>query len=648
MDRVSHAAHASSTSSPTSWESEALYHAMLDSVSDGIIAIDARGVLRCANRAALTLFGYASREVVGRDVSLLIPAFEREQPVSAPSRCDVVGRRSDGAQLQLDLTLSEVTSSAAPLFVATLRQAGDRADEQAGFCAEHEFVSAVLETTGAVVVVLDPAGRIVRFNRAGQRLTGYSLEEVAGRLIWHLFVPSDEVEQVERAFKLLAGKHYPNQFESCWVMRDGSRRLLAWSNTAIEDAGGSIKYVVGTGIDVTDRRQAEQALYRSEEQLRESQKLETIGLLASGIAHDFGNLASVMLASSAALEAHIGDDRAAHAELDLIRHAAEQASGITGSLLTFSRDDPVDKCPVRLQSVVTAAADLLRRILPARIDLIVQLPEDDDSWVNADASQLQQVLLNLAINARDAMPEGGMLRIDLACSSPASDVGLHRDTGRVGRISVSDTGSGISQELRARIFQPFFSTKARGQGVGLGLALAQGVVSEHGGRIEVRSEPGRGTTFVVELPCIVSPPVAPDDERTRAALRAERARVLLAEGHEQVRAALAATLEALGCEVVQVGDGPALLERFLEQRDRVGLLVVDDALLDHSELMRLAALRRANACAPAAVLTGGASTVADSFGGTMDIVLRKPFEMSEFTEAVAKLLAASVREEPAR
>lgn len=397
--------------------------------------------------------------------------------------------------------------------------------------------------------------------------------------------------------------------------------------------------------EAIEHRRMQEALQQSEVQLQETRKLEVIGQLASGIAHDFNNLITVILASTSALESQIAAGRETREELDLIRHAAEQARGVTGSLLTFSRGQPIERVPIRLQSIVIAASGLLRRILPASIELETKIEADDDCWVNGDSTQLQQVLLNLAINARDAMPKGGSLCIALhsICDeSPGRPAG---SAACVARISVGDTGTGISPELRSRIFEPFFSSKPRGEGVGLGLSLARGIIHEHGGQIDVESEPECGTTVTLELPCIDPPRTAELEWCDEVELQGEGGLILLAEDHPQVRAVLAAALKSLGYEVAQVGDGPSLLELFDEQRDRVRLLVVDIDLPGKSGAECLLQLRADGVETPALAISGNVETSTMQLAGTADKLLRKPFELSELAKAVTELLDGATRVE---
>jgi signal transduction histidine kinase/CheY-like chemotaxis protein len=396
--------------------------------------------------------------------------------------------------------------------------------------------------------------------------------------------------------------------------------------------------------EIADRQQAEETLRRRDEQVRESQKLEAIGELASGIAHDFSNLITVIFASSEELRGSLKDQNGGDAALDQIQRAAEQARGITNSLLAFSRNVPLEKSHLHLRTIVDKAAALLRHTLPASIELIVDELDEPIGWVLADETQLQQVLFNLGINARDAMPSGGTLRLSLSLARDRATGDMATPpppgTTRFARITMADTGTGIPAELRSRIFEPFFTTKTRGGGTGLGLSIVHGIVKEHGGYVEVESGAARGAKFSIYLPCVSSLALSGERRALQTASRAKGELVLLAEQHEQVRAALASALELVGCKVVQAEDEPSLLKRFAERRASVQLLVIDTDLPGRAGLVRLTKLRAEGVAVPAVVITGAAGLPAEQLADH-DVVLRKPFPMSEFVETVTKVLASS-------
>jgi len=271
--------------------------------------------------------------------------------------------------------------------------------------------------------------------------------------------------------------------------------------------------IVAIYENVTQRKQDEEARFRLQEQLHQVRKLQAVGQLAAGVAHDFNNLITVMLGGVELLKPALAGNPPLAAALRSIEQAATEAAGVTRSLMNFGRDAPADRKAIDVRKVLEEAKRLLSRAVTASVELHIEASGESALWVSADATQLQQVLLNLAINARDAMPHGGTLHIRADEVSPKvlADLNVHcTSADRYVRIAVQDTGTGISPEIGDRIFEPFFTTKERGHGTGLGLAIVRGIVQNDGGAIAVDSKVGRGTTFTVYLPRREAP--GPADE----------------------------------------------------------------------------------------------------------------------------------------
>ena len=307
---------------------------------------------------------------------------------------------------------------------------------------------------------------------------------------------------------------------------------------------------------IRERRQAEAKRVQLESELRHAQKMEAVGTLASGIAHDFNNLLTAILGCTELVALHLSDDHPARHSLTLIEKIAEQATGVTRSLLTFAHRAPTSKRPVDLLAVLSESSRFLGRLLPASIERLQDLP-DAPVWINADVTQIQQVVMNLTVNARDAMLHGGRLHVSLSTRPVVADGGVEEEAV----LTVSDTGVGMSEEDRTRIFEPFFTTKERGAGTGLGLSVVHGIVADHGGRIDVVSALGKGSTFRVLLP--VSPP--PEAPAERPAIRSREKGhgelLLIVEDNEYVLEVMTAALEPVGYRVVTACDGGGRVAR---------------------------------------------------------------------------------------
>ncbi|WP_338140963.1 hybrid sensor histidine kinase/response regulator [Candidatus Competibacter phosphatis] len=363
--------------------------------------------------------------------------------------------------------------------------------------------------------------------------------------------------------------------------------------------------------------------------------------MADGIAHDFRNALTAISGYNALGQDLLPEHHPALESLKRIDQVIGQANGLIKGLLTFSRRQETEQQSVELHQLVENSSDLFRRILPATITLEIDVASVQNFQVSADVTQLQQVLLNLMINARDAMPDGGTLRISL---SPApADRGDGSDTAGWVRIEVSDTGVGMPPEVQAHIFEPFFTTKPDEYGTGLGLAMVHSIVSQHGGRVEVRSTVGQGSTFTVLLPPATLDSIPDDAISSRNWKSGAGEMILLAEDHRYVREIMAATLRHVGYEVVQAEDGLALLDRYQAHRDHLRLLIADLDLPGCSGLDGLRQLRARGARLPAILITGTDSRDLSDQLDMETLLLRKPFQMATLARLVYSLLHQEAR-----
>ena len=497
--------------------------------------------------------------------------------------------------------------------------------------AEQKFRD-LLESAPDAMVIVDLSGEIVLVNARAEQLFGYARQEMlgqpiellvpdrfrAGHVVWRRGFLEDPAARQMGANLLLHGRR-----------RNGLEFPSEVSLSPIETEGGLL--VASTVRDISERRRAEEETERLASQLRQAQKMEAVGQLASGVAHDFNNLLTVISANASLLKNMLDDSENVSASLEMIGQAVEQAAGVTRSLLTFGRRLPADKVSVDLGAVVQATARMVERALPATIELVVETPKERTPWVKGDQTQLQQIVLNLVVNARDAMPDGGKLHITV--SSDALDA---RAVPTIARLSVRDTGAGMPAEVRARIFDPFFTTKSRGQGTGLGLAVVDGIVREHGAKISVQSELGKGSTFVIDFPCVMSE-ASSHETVVEGEFLGNGEVILLAEDQRQLCEVLAALLRSMRYEVVVANDGDELLDLFREHRDRINLFVFDIDLPKRSGLDGLRAIRKTGNTVPAIIVTGSTSAVLDR-EDTGAILLRKPFEMPTLARLVHETL----------
>jgi two-component system cell cycle sensor histidine kinase/response regulator CckA len=425
--------------------------------------------------------------------------------------------------------------------------------------------------------------------------------------------------------------------EETLVRADGTRATVLTSRVPLRDASGTVVGVVGVYQDLTERK-------RLEEQLRHAQKMEAVGRLAGGIAHDFNNLLTIILGNTHLLRQAPPSGPDCPQLVDDIHGAADRAAALTRQLLTFSRRQP--SCPevIDLNEVVSTLAGLLRRLLGECVTTRTQLAPTP-VHVRADRGQIEQVVMNLAINAKDAMPGGGTLTIGTAAITTAPH-GPGGTATRFARLTLTDTGVGMTDEVKAHIFEPFFTTKEVGKGTGLGLATVYGIVEAAGGHIEVESAPGAGTTFRIGLPWCDAQPSPSAVRVMRNAVRGAavgRGRsVLLVEDEDGIRKLARFTLEGQGYEVIEADGGEAALELLTPGR-RIDLLVTD-LIMPGMDGRELAARLRAARPDAGVVFMSGYVPESLRLDGVPDaLFLAKPFTPAE----LVKLADLAVGRSPA-
>jgi PAS domain S-box-containing protein len=430
-----------------------------------------------------------------------------------------------------------------------------------------------LQATGLGFWDWDRNTNIVKFLPAGKRLLGLDPNEIPSRYEeWVGRIHPDDRERVRTAGRAcLEGGQPEFALEFRLRHEDGSDRWIYTSGVVVRDATGRPTHLIGCHLNITQRKQLE-------EQFRQAQKMEAVGRLAAGIAHDFNNLLTVISGYAEFAAEALGPSHRSRADLGEIQAAAASAAGLTRQLLAFSRRQVLQPQILDVNDVLRRVELLLRRVLGEDITLTLNLSAL--GRVNADPGQIEQVLMNLAVNARDAMPNGGQLTIETA-DVDLDDVFVaqHRGatTGQHVLIAVSDTGIGMDEVTRAHLFEPFFTTKSFGKGTGLGLATVYGIVKQSRGSIWVYSEPGRGSTFKIYLPVAAgaaepSPP--PVDAQ---ALRGTET-VLVVEDQVDVRGVIEKTLSRYGYTVIAAANGPEALATAQEHKGPIDVMLTDVVL----------------------------------------------------------------------
>jgi PAS domain S-box-containing protein len=425
-------------------------------------------------------------------------------------------------------------------------------------------------------IMWDTDFRVALWNPAAEQIFGYPAAEALGKRADEIVVPGPARSHMEDVWKrLLIGvetSHSINENRT----RDGRSIVCEWYNTSIRDASGRVSFVLSMVMDVTDRERAEKERRKLEGQLLQAQKMEAIGLLAGGVAHDFNNILSAILGYASIVQMKMRPDDPLKPNVEQVLAASQRAATLTQSLLAFSRKQIINPQPLLVNESLRKIEKLLRRVIGEDIEFNTAYAEPDMT-ILADAGQLEQVIINLATNARDAMPRSGTISLE-TCRAVIDDEFIRKHgygmSGTYAMISLADTGTGMDEKTRARIFEPFFTTKELGKGTGLGLSTAYGIVKQNNGYIICSSKPGSGTTFRIYLPFIEALP-----RRTAAVDSVIAARgtetVLVAEDDQTMRDLFCSLLEDHGYTVITAGDGDEAITRFRERSRDVKLIVVD-------------------------------------------------------------------------
>ncbi len=499
--------------------------------------------------------------------------------------------------------------------------------------AERERLSAAIAQTGEAVIVTAADGTIQYVNPAFERVTGYTSADVLGQ------TPRVLKSGVQEA-AFYAGLWHTISRGASWEGRlvnkrkDGTLFTESATISPVFDGTGNITNYVAVKRDITQE-------LKIEEHLRQAQKIEEVGRLAGGVAHDLNNTLTAIFGYLDLARTQLPPDHEVLSTLGGLEHAAQQAAGVTRGLLTFSGRTSPTKQNIDLGKLLLETARMLRHMLPAGIEMETHVPPEAQLAVHADATQLQQVLVNLAVNARDAMPDGGHLELALTEVPEMTSDGSLAASARWARIVVRDTGTGMPREILTRIFDPFFTTKARGQGTGLGLAIVHGIIHDHDGRIEVDSTPGRGTTFTVLLPTVAQEVADAARAWIEPIPAGQKARILLAEDQTHVRRILASGLEAIGYEVVQVADGVELEQRVRQEARSWRLRILDVGLPRRNGVVCLRELRGAGICTPAILITGTVEGRVEEELDEQTVLLRKPFRVTELAQLAGRMLASA-------
>jgi two-component system, cell cycle sensor histidine kinase and response regulator CckA len=604
-------------------ESEQRFGALLDAAPDGIVIVNAVGTIVLVNAQTEVLFGYMRDELFGLPVESVLPGIggAGSDHVSAVS---LSARHRDGREFPVDVTLSPLDTEGGSLVVAAVRDVTERKrDEESLLESEERFRSAFdYAAIGMALVGLD--GSWLQVNRALCELVGYSRDELLELTFQDLTHPDDLETDLGYSNQTLAGEIDTYQMEKRYFHKRGDVVWVLLSVSLVRTRDGAPLYFISQIQDITARKQAQQERDRLRDDLHHAQKLEAIGRLAGGVAHDFNNMLTAIKGYSELLLGALDPRSPLHGHAAQIKRAADQASTLPRQLLAFSRKQAVEPGVSDLSAVIADIGDLLRRLVGEAVTLELDVARAVPARV--DAAQLEQVVVNLALNARDAMPDGGMLTISTRHADVDDALASEHDAsaGRYAVIGVYDTGHGIDNETKVKIFEPFFTTKGVGEGSGLGLASAYGAVRQSGGFIRVQSEPGYGTRFDLYFPA--------ETPGATSAARDDAPSVLLAEDEEIVRELAVSVLEGAGFAVRTAANGQAAAELYAREADAIDVVVTDMVMPEMGGRELAEHVLRGSPQMPIVYMSGYTEDSPPADGAA--VFLQKPFSADALVQAV--------------
>jgi two-component system, cell cycle sensor histidine kinase and response regulator CckA len=447
-----------------------------------------------------------------------------------------------------------------------------RKEAEASVVASEQRLRTLFETVNLIVLGLDTLGNVDYANPFLRKLTGYGRDEILGRS-WFEFLPAAQRTQAPEVFRVFRERLERDgslHHENALVTKAGEERLIAWNDTVSRDAEGRPTGTLSIGEDITERHQLEQ-------QLRQAQKMESVGRLAGGVAHDFNNILTAIISYSDLVSEDLGPGHPSHGDVAEIRKAGDRAAALTRQLLALSRQQVLEPRVLDLNELVLNLEKMLHRLLGEDVHLITKL-ETSLGAVKADPGQLEQVIMNLAVNARDAMPNGGDLVLETANADLDSIYAATHTSvvpGHYVLLAVTDTGTGMDEVTKAHLFEPFFTTKERGKGTGLGLSTVYGIVKQSGGYIWVYSEPGQGATFKIYLPRVDEAAEALVPTEASGTERRGTETILVADDNELVRQATQQILTRTGYQVMEAANGAAALQLAADHPGVIHLLITD-------------------------------------------------------------------------
>ncbi|WP_271894404.1 hybrid sensor histidine kinase/response regulator [Candidatus Phyllobacterium onerii] len=625
----------------------------LDAVTDyGICMLDGSGIVTGWSSGAQRIMGYRAEEIIGEHFLRFYTEDDNVSglPVITLERATRDGRfegegwriKKDGSRFWAHVIIDPIYSGSGGVveYANVTRDLTEhKASDEALRWSEEQFKILVQGVTDYAIYMLDLQGNVITWNTGAQRIKGYPPSEIIGQHFSRFYTQEDlDLDLPNKALETAVEQ---GRFENeGWrVRKDGTRFWASVIIDAVKNETGELVGFAKVTRDVTDRNHNQQELARAREALFQSQKMETIGQLTGGVAHDFNNLLMAILGSLELVRKRLPDDRKTLALLDNAMQGAQRGATLTKRMLAFARRQKLHLEPVDVPALVRGMADLLERSLGSTVVVETLFPLSL-AKVQTDPNQLELALLNLAVNARDAMPNGGTISI-AARRAKITDAHSELSPGDYICLSVNDEGEGMDDETLGRSVEPFFTTKGVGKGTGLGLSMVHGIMKQSDGQLVLQSEIGKGTRAELWLPVIPEPmtTAAQDDSSTVEDLGAPQSLTILAVDDDAlVLMNTVAMLEELGHTVIEAGSGRRALE-LLRSHSSIDLVLTDQAMPNMTGTQLIREIQLGWPDMPV-ILATGYSELPDGAGKDISL-LSKPFMQSELSQKVSEVMLQS-------
>jgi PAS domain S-box-containing protein len=658
--------------------SEAKFLALLEAAPDPIVIIDANGKISLVNRRMEEVFGYHRETLLGQELEILIPAryqlrhLEHRQQYQRAPRTRPMGaglalyaRRQDGSEFPVEISLSPVQTDAGLVVISIIRDVTNRKQveeqlqqakeelEQAVAARTEELLAtnaqlkeqiaereraeekireqaALLDVTLDAIMVQDLTGRLIFWNKGAERLYGWTAAEVVGQEIDKLLFKILSVKALEARQQIITQGEWSG--ELVHVTKTGREITVESRCTLVYNAQGQPKYSLIVNSDITEKK-------RLAAQFLRAQRMESIGTLAGGIAHDLNNALTPVLMAAQLLEERLqGPDTLSL--LNMIITGAIHCSDMVKQVLSFARGIEGERITLQIGSLIKEIVKILRQTLPKSIQIESLIP--NNLWtVDGDATQLHQVLMNLCINARDAMPQGGQLTIkadNVHLDENFARMHFEAQLGDYVLISVNDAGVGIPPENLEKIFDPFFTTKEIGKGTGLGLSTAMAIVRSHNGFIDVYSEFGKGTSFKIYLPTNSQRQEAHSPSVSTPLPLGQGQRILVVEDEQPIREITCRTLESYGYYAISAADGIEALAIYVKHLDTIDVVLLDIMMPHLDGQTTIPVLQRLNSNVKIIATSGLTSNQALAESAGVKAFLPKPYTAEMLLTLLAQVI----------